>query len=119
MVAEVIWQRDALRELTIWVAGYIRDEIELRAVREGIIDEIERVLMETDGRPPDSCVAPSSRGEVTIWEYVGRALYLVFRRETRPAGFWRRLLGEPQRDVFIISAMRRRPTPQELESLPE
>jgi hypothetical protein len=41
MVAQVIWERDALRELTIWIAGFIRDEIELRAVREGFLDEIE------------------------------------------------------------------------------
>jgi hypothetical protein len=118
MVAEVIWQRDALRELTIWIAGYIRDEIELRAVREGILDEVKHILTETDGRPPNSYVASTARGEVTIWEYSDRALYLLFRRETRPAGFWRRLLGEPVRDVFIVSSMRRRPTPQELESLP-
>jgi len=54
MVTKVLWTRDALRELTIWLAGFIRDEIELRAIRGEFLDDIEDVLVETDGRPPHS-----------------------------------------------------------------
>jgi len=119
MVTKVLWTRDALRELTIWLAGFIRDEIELRAIRGEFLDDIEDVLVETDGRPPHSYAVLAGGREVTVWEYVGRRLYLVFRRETRPAGFVRRLFGRPDREILIVATMRRPPTLPELESLPE
>jgi hypothetical protein len=119
MVAEVMWSRDALRELTIWLAGFIRDEIELRSVRTFILEDVKAELMKTDGQPDDSYNLPGATRTVVVWEYVGRTLWLVFRRVSRPRTWWQRLTGRTIREAIIVAALRRPPTLQELEALQE
>jgi hypothetical protein len=119
MVTRVEWTRKALRELTIWIAGFIRDEIDLRANRTFHLEAIQTLLIETNGRPPDSYSATIDEAEYFIWEYVGLALYLIFRREKRPATLWRRLIGRGEEVAVIVTAIRRSPTPRELEALQE
>jgi hypothetical protein len=117
MIIRVEWSRDALRDLTIWIAGFIRDEIELRAARRFILDDVRHVLIRSDGRPPGSYELPSPAGAVVVWEYIGRTLWLVFHRIPRPPTLWRRLTGRTNREAVIVTVMRRPPTPPELEAL--
>jgi hypothetical protein len=115
MIAEVEWSRRALRDFTIWLAGFIRDETELRAQREFHLDEIENVIKGTDGYPPGSRVAPDPHGDLVVWEYVSGAMWLTMRRQTVRPSLIGRLLSRREAEVVIVTAIRRPPTPQEFE----
>jgi hypothetical protein len=119
VITRIEWSRPALRDFTIWLAGYIRDEVELRAAREFHLEEIENVLKQSDGRPPGSRAVPSGHRELLVWEYVEGNMWLTVRRESlRPSLFYR-LVGRRDAEVVIVTAIRRPPTPQELEALRE
>ena len=117
MVVKVEWTRSALREFTIWIAGFIRDEIDLRVSRKFHLSAVELELKRTDGHPLGSQRVAGRHGEIVVWEYASSAMWLLIRRELRPATFFQRLLGREDTDLFIVTAIRRPPTPQELQSL--
>lgn len=117
MIQNIIWTKSAIREVTFWIAAFTRDEIELRAFREAALVEIERVLRDTDGRPPFSYTTATKAGDSTVWEYVGNEFWFVFERRRMKGSIWQWLLGKQPTDAIIVTAMRRPPTSQELEAL--
>jgi hypothetical protein len=117
MNTRVEWTRKSLRELTIWIAGYIRDDIDLRANRTMHLEVIQTALIETNGNPPDSYSATIGPANYVIWEYVGQSLYFIFQREKRPVTLWRRQTGRGEEVALIVTAIRRPLTPQELLAL--
>jgi len=119
MIQKIIWTRRALREVTLWIAAFTRDEIELRAFREATLVEIERVLIEFDGHPPTSNTLATRAGQATIWEYVGNGFWLVFQRRLLKRSLWQRIINSKPTDAIIVTGMRRPPTSQELEALLE
>lgn len=116
MITRVEWTQPALRAFTIWIAGFIRDEIGLRVNRRMYVDDVRQTLIQTDGRPPGSYVVRLSRGDSIVWEYVAGRVWLAFRREPRPSSLWKRLRGAPDEEALIVTMMRRPPTLPELEA---
>lgn len=117
MVTRVEWTLDGLRELTIWIAGFVQNEVGLRATRSFILDDVRHALLRCNGEPEGGYSLAGERGDIMVWEYIGRTIWLVFHREDRRPSFWRRWFGDIDREVLIVTAMRRAPTPQELKSL--
>lgn len=117
MVVRVHWTREALRELTLWIAGFIRDEIELRTARRVHRNLIRVELIGTQGRPAGSEAIQTARGEIVLWEYVQSRLWFAIRRQMLRPTLLQRMLGRTEMEVILLTAIRHRPTPQELESL--
>ena len=118
MAVQVNWTPEGLREFTLWIAAFARDEIALRVYRKFHLEAIKKELNRTNGRPSGGYAVTGPNGGVVVWEYAARELWLVFRRGLRRATFLQRLRGRADIEVLIVEAIRRPPTLQELRSLP-
>jgi hypothetical protein len=119
MEIRVEWTLGALREFTLWIGAFARDEIDVRVARRVHLSIIARELRETLGHPRGGKSVTTSKGEVIVWEYASGEMWLSIRRVVRRASFFQRMIGARDIEAIIVTARRQPPTLQELESLPE
>lgn len=81
--------------------------------------EVVEVIERTNGFPEGNEIVETRLGQMVLWEYVSGEFWLLFRRVVRKATWLQRMLGRIDEDVVIVTAIRHRPTPQELQSLQE
>lgn len=116
-ITEIRWKRDGWNELARWVAGFVRDPNDIYLLFSEYVDQIERVIDETDGLPDRSSQWGPPDARVVEWEFVSGQLWVTHSLVTVKRTLLAQLLGRREKRAIVISAFRRVRTNQEREAL--